>query len=269
MHLKSPTATAATKTVYMRRKFTAIITIAAFILAATSCKKDDTLRYNNVTMGNVVNGTFVSDQGNMFNVVENNSGKEIENEKRAIISCDVLRQVAGTENEYEVRLNSFQSVFTKSPIKAGEITDDEKKVEDPISINDIWYAGGYLNLQILVFIKENSETVHQLNLVINETDTAKDGYSFTLRHNAYGDLPDDENTDFQDYVIAGTFVSFPISDIIKEDEAKITINWKWYESAGMGITKDLKDYTFTSNWRRNIFEQTPIPTAAKTIKAVR
>lgn len=245
------------------------MTIVALMIATASCKKDDTLRYNNVTMGNVVNGTFVSDQGNMFNVVENNSGKKIEDEKRAIISCDVLRQVAGTENEYEVRLNSLASVFTKSPIKAGEITDEEKMVENPISISDIWYAGGYMNLQILFFIKENSNTTHQLNLVLNETDTTKDGYSFTLRHNAYGDLPDDENTDFQDYVIAGTFVSFPISDIIKEDETKITINWKWYESAGMGITTNLEDYTFTSNWKRNIFEQVPATSAAKRIKAVR
>ena len=49
-----------------------IIYIAAAILAlgSVSCQKDDTLQYNNFTMGNIVDGRFVSDQGNTFNVVE-------------------------------------------------------------------------------------------------------------------------------------------------------------------------------------------------------
>ena len=47
-----------------------ILAAAAVSFAAASCHKDDTLRYNNVTMGNVVAGTFISDQGNAFNVVE-------------------------------------------------------------------------------------------------------------------------------------------------------------------------------------------------------
>lgn len=44
--------------------------MAACIMAAASCQKDDTLYYNNLTMGNIVDGRFVSDQGNIFNVVE-------------------------------------------------------------------------------------------------------------------------------------------------------------------------------------------------------
>ena len=55
------------------RRFSAIITIAALLFAAASCKKDDTLRYNNVTMGNIEGETIVSDQGNIFNIIENAS----------------------------------------------------------------------------------------------------------------------------------------------------------------------------------------------------
>lgn len=56
----------------MKRMTKAIIAIAAGIaaLAAASCSKDNTIRYNNATMGNVVNGKFTSDQGNRFNVVD-------------------------------------------------------------------------------------------------------------------------------------------------------------------------------------------------------
>ena len=49
-------------------------TIAGLILFnMVSCKKDETIRYGNVTMGNRVNGKFISDQGNTFNLVEINA----------------------------------------------------------------------------------------------------------------------------------------------------------------------------------------------------
>ena len=54
-------------------KFNGIKTLlAAFASLALimSCEEDTTLRYGNVTMGNMVEGTFISDQGNIFNVVE-------------------------------------------------------------------------------------------------------------------------------------------------------------------------------------------------------
>lgn len=250
------------------KRISVIITIAAIIVAAASCKKDDTLRYNNITMGNVVNGTFISDQGNTFNVVENNSGKNIEDEKRVIVACDVLRQVSGKENEYEVRLNQFVSVFTKNPVKASEITDNEILVEDPICINDVWFAGGYVNFYILFLVKEESKTTHMINLVLDDSKASTEGYRFTLRHNAYGDLPSAENDNFDDFILGGTYVSFPIADLIKEDQAEFRLDWKWYESIGMGISKDIEDYTYLYNWTRNSFEQAPLRLDTKAAKAI-
>ena len=52
-------------------------------LAAVSCSKDDTIRYNNATMGNIVDGRFVSDQGNIFNVMEQNCSGKLDTMKRA------------------------------------------------------------------------------------------------------------------------------------------------------------------------------------------
>ena len=49
------------------------IMILAAAAALISCKQDETLMYNNMTMGNVIDGTFVSDQGNIFNIVERNT----------------------------------------------------------------------------------------------------------------------------------------------------------------------------------------------------
>ena len=124
-----------------------IIFIIAAVAALTSCKQDDTLQYNNITMGNVVNGTFTSDQGNIFNVVEKNCDGILENMKRAIIACDVLKKVEGTDNVHDIRLNQMAEVLTKSPItKTAADADATTAVEDPIAFENIWISGGYINM---------------------------------------------------------------------------------------------------------------------------
>ena len=98
-----------------------IIAAAMIILAAISCKKDETLRNNNVTMGNVVDGMFVSDQGNIFNVVENPCKGDILAAERSLVVCDVLNRTKGGEsNEYDIRLNRITD-FEQSPAGSDDI----------------------------------------------------------------------------------------------------------------------------------------------------
>lgn len=247
----------------MRKITEIIIATAAILAAAASCQKDDTLRYGNVTMGNVVDGRFVSDQGNIFNVVDQTCAGKLEELDRAIISCDVLNKVSGTENEYDIRLNQMASVFTKAPVKAAEITDEDALVQNPIYPDLVWFAGGYANMYIIFMVKEGSEQAHLINFVLDEA--AEGAYTFSLRHNAFGDLPQGEDT--EGYRLAGTYVSFPMSQLISEDSAKITIKYNWYKSAGdIGLlTTEIEERTLEYNWTRSGFEQAPA--AALTSKA--
>ena len=73
---------------------------------------------------------------------------------------------------------------------------------------------------------------------------------------------------FDDFILGGTYVSFPIADLIKEDQAEFRLDWKWYESIGMGISKDIEDYTYLYNWTRNSFEQAPLRLDTKAAKAI-
>ena len=164
---------------------TLIISAAA---ALASCAKDDTIRYNNLTMGNIENGVFTSDQGNIFTVVENNSKGKLEDMKRAIVLCDVLKKVDGKSNEYEIRLNDMAEVFVKAPITAAEAaTDPDKTVEDPICIDQCWISGGYLNLYIMYNQKSGSTQKHMINLVLDESASSTGKYELSLRHNSFGD----------------------------------------------------------------------------------
>lgn len=268
--------------------------LAAFMIMA-SCAKDDTIRYNNITLGNFVGDKFVSDQGNEFTIVENMTGEKFDGIKRAIMQCDVLRKVQGTENGYEVRVHYVGEVLTKSPVEtAVAAADPEKIVEDPIKIEDAWISGGYLNMYVMFEIqayppKENSK--HMVNLVFDENGTGSGKYTMTLKHNAYGEtLPtdsadndnsneesSDEDSDNDDggemetqgqnliqWGLTGAYVCFQISDLIQENEAEITLKWNEHIIVENIWTAKTHERKATLTYSKDNFEQAPLELNSKT-----
>ena len=235
----------------MKRIFATIITLGMVATAAvTSCKKDNTICYFNTTMGNIEGECIVSDQGNTFTIVETPYEVKLEDYKygRVWIMCDVLTQTG--EKAYDIRLSLIESVLTKPAVKASTITDEELLVEDAVVIRDMWCAGGYLNMLIEFAHKEGSETAHWINLIHDDTFTGE-GYSFILRHNAYGEVPTQDAT----FRSSMGYVSFPISQIIKEDEAKITLTWTSHKQTGLGYDLYEKEVVKRDGpWTRSEFE---------------
>lgn len=238
----------------------------SFLIAAvavlTSCKQDDTLQYNNFTMGNVVDGTFTSDQGNIFNVVEKTCTGDLEGMKRAIMLCDVLKKVEGTDNVYDIRLNGLQEVLLKDHItKNFADADAEASVNDPINIENLWFSGGYMNLLLVYEMKRGSTQKHLVNLVLDEEASSAGKYVFNIRHNSFGEsLTLNEN----DVVLAGAYASFPMNSLIKEESADITIKWKWYRNAGQGWSSEVQENSFNITYTKGGFEQAPATFASKT-----
>lgn len=228
-----------------------VLTAVLAALSAGSCAKDDTLYYNNVTMGNIVDGRFVSDQGNTFNIVEDLTIGQIDTLKRVLISCDVLNVTKGATSEYDIRLNQFAPVLDKKPVAAEDAVAEEMLVQDPIHIEQLWYSGGYINMLLRNPRSANNSQKHLINLVWSKENNA---YVFNLRHNAFGDVYQEGSTNM---TLAGSYVSFPISSLIKEDSAVIKINWKWYKSAGSAWSSEVVDYNVEYDWKRGGFEQTP------------
>ena len=239
------------------RKSIIYVISAFFALAAVSCQSDDTLYYNNMTMGNIVDGRFVSDQGNTFNIVDQLCGGKLETEKRAMVICDVLNETAGAENEYDVRLRDFYSVLDKDAVPFENATEGEIAVQDPITVEQLWYSGGYLNMLIRFHIVSGSETMHLINLVYSKDAEGK--YILNLRHNAYDEVYA-EKPEGTMIFNGGGYVSFPITKFIKEDEARVFLKWTGYETTEGGYGYDFnrnKDYSFEYEWKRTGFEQVP------------
>jgi len=242
--------------IYMTNIRKTIISIAAAVLAlaAVSCQKDDTLYYNNLTMGNIVEGKFVSDQGNTFNVVEQMCTGKLEEQTRAMVLCDVLNETKGGSKEYDVRLTSFSPVMSKDAVALADAAEGEIAVQDPIHIDQLWYSGGYLNMLIKFHYDRSNDQKHLVNLVWSKDEEGK--YILNFRHNAYGEVWSEENS--SKLTISGGYVSFPITKFIEEDEATLILNWKWYKSPGVGydFTTE-KEYSFEYEWKRKGFEQVP------------
>lgn len=258
-------------------KLIALISVFILCAGAVSCKKDSTLQYNNLTMGNVTEGLFTSDQGNIFNVVEQDRAcyGRLDTMKRAIILCDVLNKTTGgLENEYDVRLTAMSPVRVKDIILDGKVeditpnakensgesteegtdegTDQNVYREDPVTISQVWISGGYINMYVKLPYKQSSKTIHEINLIKIET---KDGYAFRLVHNANGETMTDST--MYDFVEGGSYFSFPISSIITEEEARVRFEWKWYRVLGTSIDLNSTDFYYTEFVYKKGYEHIP------------
>lgn len=236
----------------MRKIFYSLLIISA--LAA--CKKDETLRYNNVTMGNIHGEEIISDQGNTFVITETLFDIDLTSYegKRVLLSCDVLRQTQ--ESTYDIRLTGIANVLTKN-IKTMEQSTpvEDLTIDNPIIIRDIWYSGGYLNLNIDFAQKKGSENYHYINLVHDMSAAGEGVYTFMLRHNAQGEVPTEED---REYFVASGYVSFPISKLITEDAAKLVLKWNSHKFVGSGYSlTQTEERSKEFNWERSGFEQTP------------
>ena len=274
--------------------------LAAFMIMA-SCAKDDTIRYNNITLGNFVGDKFVSDQGNEFTIVENMTGEKFDGIKRAIMQCDVLRKVQGTENGYEVRVHYVGEVLTKSPVETAVAAAEPKMiVEDPIKIEDAWISGGYLNMYVMFEVQafpQKEDSKHMVNLVFTESEVGSGKYNLTLRHNSFGetlapaeDDSEDENgtegseggdnsededpeassqmsvkaTDLIQWGLSGAYVCFQLSDLIQEQSAQINLIWKEHVIIDNMWMTETHERKATLTYSKDNFEQAPLELNSKT-----
>lgn len=249
-----------------------------------SCKKDDTLRYGNVTMGNLVDGKFISDQGNVFNFAEMLVSTDLEKFRRGIMQCDVLREVG--ENEYDVRVTYLDTVFTKAPVKASIAAEDpEKVVEDPIHIEQLWVSGGYVNMYIAFQVQifpALKESKHMINLVLDDSSEKPGEYVFTLRHNAFGETvtqPDNKTEEEEGEVstssnpiswgLAGSYVSFPIADLIGEDNATVKFKWLSHVITGNFWSSATEQRSHSVSYSKDYFEHAPLNIKSRSVVRVR
>ncbi|MBO5498557.1 MAG: hypothetical protein J5990_04090 [Bacteroidales bacterium] len=242
----------------MKRLTKAFIVIAAGIaaIAAASCSKDNTIRYNNATMGNVANGKFTSDQGNIFNVIEQTCQGKLDTMKRAFIICDVLNNTEGIEGEYDVRLNYLAPVLTKEALPASGITEENKPANDPILLRNHWISGGYINILLAVPIVVDSKITHTINFIYEDNAQSDGAYTFTISHDCNGEVFNETNESRIEFAYA--YVSTPVASIIKEKDARIILKWLNYKVEGNAvILSETVEHSREMLYSADTFQQVP------------
>ncbi len=248
----------------MRKTKGLIISLAAAIigLSAVSCAKEDsTLRYDNATMGNIVNGVFTSDQGNIFNVTDQVCAGKLDTMKRAFIICDVLGSTDGAEKEFDVRLTHISNVLVKDAVSKVGIEDMERYKNDPLILQDLWISGGYINLYVIFPVKPADKKAHEINLL----HELKDGvYEFQISHDAQGEIlkTDGDNSDLK---LVYAYASFPVNTIIEEDTAKMAVKWNSYIYNGGLVHAQTREITIEREYKKSQFEQVPPTAIASTV----
>ncbi len=250
----------------MRRRFFIALAAAITVFSAISCDKDSTLRYNNVTMGNVVDGTYITDQGNKFNIVDQTCTGNITDYKRVFTICDVLKS-SGAEKEYDVRLNFMLKVLEKEAKAVSSIENIETYMNDPLRVGNVWISGGYINFIIYAPFDKTKfvdgqladENKHEINLLYEKVE---DVYKFNIRQDAKGDILElgEENPDMEWY---NSYVSFPVTSIITEEDAKISIEWNNYVISEISgeITGATAPEIIEGDYKKSSYEHLP-PEAA-------
>ena len=171
-----------------------------------------------------------TDSGNIYNIVENDSGSLIPDTlKRIMISCDVLSTVSGKSNEYNIRIIDFRGALCEEPVIASSIPLDTLGT-DGVNVVQAWVSGGYLNSFLNVAMKKNSDTVHDINLLFDDFKSNADTLYLKMRHNAHGESPENPEESFNNLVFAGVYASFPLDNImpIGGKYPIVHLEWDWY-----------------------------------------
>lgn len=215
----------------MKSFISKVISAAATAILLISCLPDREVLFTDSSMCTLLGrDRLQADSGNIYNIVENDSGSLIPDTlKRIMISCDVLSAVSGKSNEYDIRIIDFRGALCEEPVVASSIPLDTLGV-DGVNVVQAWVSGGYLNSFLNVTLKRNSETVHDINLLFDDFKSNADTLYFKMRHNAHGESPENPEESLNNLVFAGVYASFPLNNIlpIGGKYPIVHLEWDWY-----------------------------------------
>lgn len=212
--------------------------VFAIALAAFSCSKNSDIivsRLSTIVTANA--GNLVTDRGEILIVRSGAEGKDLTS-GRFFVTCDVLTDRGG--NQFDVDVLKIYNVLTKDICRTDEALEAEALVQDPIDIENIWISGGYINMETLIFYIQDSDTKHLLNLVLDQTASNADTLFFDVRHNAYGETPDNPSYKARVFIGGVSYASFPLSSLPAPITKKTVVSFRypWYTDYTTYAKKD-------------------------------
>lgn len=202
--------------------YSAILAAAAICL--TSCLKPDPILHTGTEICNVLGPTsLVTDNGVRLNVIENLGDPLTADMKRIIVDCDVMRPETEDQEVYDIRIRSYAPFEIKDAVFRSS-SDDAALGDDCITVDAAWLGGGYINALTTITELKNSETVHEVNLMFDDTRSGQDTLYFKFRHNAFGESYDNPELSDSKLITSGLYFSFPFEELLPSGCKSIIIH---------------------------------------------
>lgn len=219
----------------MKRILTYAVAVTLAAVSAISCSKekyDFPIAFAIQTTGSVSGDTFTEDNGTVYSITEVLKGVEVSDMDRALACFDILKKTG--DKSYSIRLLSLYKPLCKDKLDLSKASEEELAY-DPVMLEEGWISGGYINLRFLLSHIKDSETLHLINLVYDDTQPA-DTLRFTLRHNGYGEGFAHEG-DRSNFTESAGFVCFNVSGMVPEgmESIPVKITAPWYETVGEDV----------------------------------
>ena len=224
----------------MKRTFIKGLILAAFAAVLASCFPDYEYMYTETGMCTLLSPTKLqTDNGDIFNITQNNSGGNIPDTlKRVMARCDVMTAVEGKSNEYNVRLMEFSGAFTQSPVMRSTM-NPEAVGDNGINVNQAWVSGGYFNAFVNIPMLNPPKVDHEVNIVFDDIRSNSDTLYFEMRHNAHNECPENHDIPLNNFVFAGTYMSFPLDGILQQGAHPVChLEWDWYDGDEYSFSSD-------------------------------
>ena len=204
------------------------------IFLLLSCLKDDNDIYISYgVIRNVISDNdyeILTDKGNTLKVLKSFTTQTVENDKRVLVNFEILSDKDKQKNLYDVSVNGFYQLLSKPVVYESFILQDEETRRDSIG-NDPFYqiqagfGGDFINIDFEVWHAQYSDVKHLINLVYDDTRTDADTIFLNLFHNAYGEIPGN-NQNLHKGIGRS---SFKISDLLPPGVTSKCVKITWTE----------------------------------------
>lgn len=171
-------------------------------------------------------GKLLSDEGDEYTLVNPQSEYPLES-GRYMVSCEVLRKTG--EHSYDAVLKEIVKADGGPVLKLSEASPEEL-ADDPLDVVDIWISGGYVNMRNTCISLKDSPTQHLVNLVFDDIESVKDTLFFSMRHNSFGEKPDNPDHKGKTFLVRTYYSSYPLEGILPEGHSKkvLALSWNKY-----------------------------------------
>lgn len=220
---------------------------AAVMAASLSCSKDDTVIFNDVTMGTLSgNAEILTDGGNIYNIVDGKTVEGIDPGTRVFVTCDILGRDGEAADRYNVRLNSVEVPVSGLTVESADA--DLSGWTDAISVSDAWISAGYLNLYCVWIGRRDSSAEHGIMLV--HDSAAADTVRFSLVHDAKGEGFYEDTAVPSDLKTIYKTATFPVGKYISGENVTVKLSWTWHKTGGQYIYPETEPFSIVYDLTR-------------------